>query len=108
METHVHHSEHRYLRVPPTTRRRSTGLTPAEWIETGIGAGLVGGLVMTLPLLLWDWARSSHIALELPTATSSWLFGLQHFSHSFTAFGLGVGACYAFLRPSASSPDDDG
>lgn len=86
METHVDHTEHRYLRVPQTARRRSTGLTRAEWIETGVGAGLAGGLVMTLPLLIWDWARPSHLALEFPTAATAWLFGLQHFSHSSYAF----------------------
>lgn len=41
---------------------------------------------MTLPLLIWDWVSSSHLALELPTAATAWLFGLQHFSHSSYAF----------------------
>jgi hypothetical protein len=81
METHADHRDHRYMRLPETTTRRTTGLTPAEWIETGVGAGILAGLVMTLPLLLWDWAKPSHLALELPTAATAWLFGLQHFSH---------------------------
>jgi len=86
METHADQSDHRYLRLTEATARRTTRLTPAEWIETGVGAGMLAGLVMTLPLLLWDWAKSSHLALELPTAATAWLFGLQHFSHQTYRF----------------------
>lgn len=49
---------------------------------------------MALPLLLWDWVKSTHLALELPTATTAWLFGLEHFSHQtyrFWPIVLGVG-----------------
>jgi hypothetical protein len=52
--------------------------------------GLLGGLMMTVPLLLWDWVKSSHLALELPAAATSWLFGLA------------IGVFYAVLRPPAS------
>jgi len=81
MTTHADHGDHRYLRVPETTTRRTTRLTPVEWIETGVGAGILAGLVMTFPLVLWGWRESSHLALELPTAATAWLFGLHHFSH---------------------------
>jgi len=60
---------------------RSAVLTPVEWIVVGSGAGLSGGLLMALPLVVWDWMRSAHLAFELPTATAAWLFGLDHFSH---------------------------
>jgi hypothetical protein len=81
LEVHADHTDHLYLRAPQTTSRSSTRLTRVEWIETSVATGLLAGVVMTLPLLLWDWTKSSHLALELPTATTAWLFGLQHFSH---------------------------
>ena len=81
MATHADHTETRYLRGSETATQRTTRLTSAEWIETGVGAGILAGLVMAVPLLLWDWRASSHLALELPTAATAWLFGLQHFSH---------------------------
>src|SRR5437773_2755615 len=37
---------------------------------------------MTVPPLLWDWVKSSHLALELPTAATAWLFGLLYISHT--------------------------
>jgi hypothetical protein len=52
-----------------------------EWVAVGFVAGILGGAVMAAPLVIWDWIRTSHLALELPTATTSWLFGLDHFSH---------------------------
>jgi hypothetical protein len=82
LEVHADHTDHLYVRAPQTSTPSSTSLTTAEWVETGVGAGLLGGLVMILPLLLWDWVKPSHIALELPTAATAWLFGLQHFSHT--------------------------
>jgi hypothetical protein len=47
----------------------------------GLGSGLLGGLALAAPILIWDWARTSHLALELPMAATAWLFGLEHFSH---------------------------
>jgi hypothetical protein len=31
---------------------------------------------MAAPLVLYDWAKTAHSALELPMAMSGWLFGL--------------------------------
>ena len=48
----------------------------------GVVAGLAGGVALALPLVIWDWAHAGHRALELPMATTAWLFGLGHFSHT--------------------------
>src|SRR5579875_1455578 len=70
MEAHAHFlgrlREHvPHLRVVP---RQATG------------AG--GGLVLAAPLVLYDWAKASHSALELPMAVTGWLFGLDHFARN--------------------------
>jgi hypothetical protein len=57
-------------------------LTAIQWLEVGCVAGVLGGIALALPLILWDWVHAGHRALELPMATTAWLFGLDHFSHS--------------------------
>jgi hypothetical protein len=82
LEAHADIAEHRHW---PFVRRagspRPGALTVSEWIRTGIGAGLLGGVLMAVPLILWDWVKSAHLALELPMAATAWIFGLNHFSH---------------------------
>ena len=65
--------------------------------------GLTGGLGMALPLVLYGWASSTHSALELPMAASSWMFGLGHFSQngyqwSSIALGVLLLAAYAIVH----------
>lgn len=60
--------------------RQATGA--GRLTKVGLAAGIVGGLAMGAPLLIYDWARSSHSALELPMAVSGWLFGLSHFAQN--------------------------
>ena len=48
-------------------------------ISAGVGIGLIGGAVLAAPLVLYDWLRVAHSALELPAAVTAWLFGLDHF-----------------------------
>jgi hypothetical protein len=55
-------------------------LTTRGLLVVGVVSGLLGGLVMSIPIVIWDWARSSHRALELPMAVTAWSFGLVHFS----------------------------
>ncbi len=45
----------------------------------GLASGVGGGLVMAAPLVIYDWVKASHSALELPMAVSAWLFGLDHY-----------------------------
>jgi hypothetical protein len=59
----------------------------------GTFCGLVGGLVLALPLVIYDWAKPSHAALELPMAVSAWLFGLNHFDQNgYVVWAIIVGA----------------
>jgi hypothetical protein len=37
---------------------------------------------MSVPLVIYDWTKDSHSALELPTAVTAWLFGLDHFARN--------------------------
>ena len=50
-------------------------------LAVGSVSGLLGGIAMALPVVIWGWIDSAHRALELPMAATSWLFGLVHFSH---------------------------
>ena len=50
-------------------------------LAVGVASGLLGGLALAVPIVIWDWVRSSHRALELPMAATAWPFGLDHFSH---------------------------
>src|SRR5713226_7227756 len=45
----------------------------------GLASGVGGGLVMAAPLVIYDWVKASHSALELPMAVTAWLFGLDHY-----------------------------
>lgn len=60
---------------------RGRALTRRDWVAVGLGSGLLGGIALAVPIVLWDWARAGHRAFELPMAATAWLFGLQHFSH---------------------------
>ncbi len=44
--------------------------------------GMLGGVALAAPLVIYDWARASHSALELPMAATAWLFGLDHFARN--------------------------
>jgi hypothetical protein len=83
LETHADITEqrHRPLRRATRSRTSSQVLTTREWVKVGSAAGLLGGILMAIPLIVWDWVKTTHLALELPTAAASWVFGLNHFSH---------------------------
>ena len=94
METHAEITERAPRTLYPTAagRRRPVPLTWSEWLVTGSAAGLLAGVLMSIPLLLWDWARTSHIALEVTTAPTAWLFGLNHFSNdTYRAGPIAIG-----------------
>jgi hypothetical protein len=48
-------------------------------IAAGVSVGLTGGALMAAPIVLYDWLKAGHAALELPMATTGWFFGLDHF-----------------------------
>jgi hypothetical protein len=37
---------------------------------------------MAVPLVVYDWVKAGHAALELPMAVTGWLFGLEHFAQN--------------------------
>lgn len=95
METQADVTQHARRHLLRTSRRRANALGPSEWLVVGWGAGLLGGVVMALPLIIWDWASSAHLALEFPTATTAWFFGLDHFSHqTYHAWPILIGATF--------------
>jgi hypothetical protein len=56
-------------------------------LAVGVTSGLLGGIVLAIPIVIWDWVRTGHHALELPMAATAWLFGLDHFSHDDNLWG---------------------
>jgi uncharacterized integral membrane protein len=73
-------------------RADSRGLGMNEVLAVGTGSGLLGGIALAAPIVIWDWVRAGHRAFELPMAATAWLFGLQHFSHErYLAWPLVIG-----------------
>jgi hypothetical protein len=62
------------------THRQAT--STGRLMKVGLASGVGGGLVMAAPLVVYDWAKASHSALELPMATTAWLFGLDHYARN--------------------------
>jgi hypothetical protein len=48
-------------------------------IRIGVASGIGGGLVLGAPLVIYDWVKTGHSALELPMAATAWVFGLDHY-----------------------------
>jgi hypothetical protein len=66
--------------------------------RVGLTAGIVGGLVMGVPLIVYDWVRDSHSALEFPMAVTGWLFGLDHFApNDYRWWPIVIGALFALV-----------
>jgi hypothetical protein len=67
-------------------------LAAVESVGIGLGAGLIGGVALAAPIVIYDWASSAHKAFELLTAPTAWLFGLEHFSNTgYNAWPLVIG-----------------
>jgi hypothetical protein len=81
--------QHTNLDIP---RTNASALARGELLAVGIGSGLLGGIALVIPVVLWDWVRSGHLAFELPMAATAWVFGLQYFSNTqYLAWPLVVG-----------------
>ena len=84
METHADITEQRPRSMRRASRSRgraAQALTAREWVTVGAAAGILGGILMAIPLIIWDWVKTTHLALELPMGATAWVFGLNHFSH---------------------------
>ncbi|HZO98415.1 MAG TPA: hypothetical protein VFB42_13725 [Gaiellaceae bacterium] len=81
MEAHVHFLDRLREHVPHVHLvHRET--SSARLATTGIAAGVGGGIALAAPLVVYDWAKAGHTALELPAAVTAWLFGLEHFAQN--------------------------
>ena len=79
MEAHVHFLDRLRGRVPHLHLVHRETTSSGRLTAAGVAAGVGGGLALAAPLVVYDWAKSSHSALELPMAVTGWLFGLDHF-----------------------------
>jgi hypothetical protein len=80
-------------RATSEEKRNGSGwLAPADWLAVGLGSGLLGGVALAIPVVIWDWVHAGHRAFELPMAATAWLSGLQHFSRDhYLAWPLVIG-----------------
>jgi hypothetical protein len=66
--------------------RRPLSIAPVRTIPRriviAVACGLAGGIGLATPLVLYGWASDGHSALELPTAATGWLFGVEHFEQN--------------------------
>lgn len=73
-------------------------LVETRRVSAGVAIGLVGGGLLALPLVVYDWARAAHSALELPMAATGWLFGLEHFvQNEYRWWPIVIGAAFLAL-----------
>jgi hypothetical protein len=80
----------------------------------GSAIGLVGGLALAVPVVLYGWVSDSHSIWELPMAATSWVFGLSHFEPNgldgwsvvigillLAGFAIACGAVFEYLADRA-------
>jgi hypothetical protein len=82
MEAHAHFLDRLREHVPHLHLVHRDTASSSRLTATGVAAGVGGGLVLAAPLLIYDWGKASHSALELPMAVAGWLFGLDHFARN--------------------------
>lgn len=88
MDTHLELGSHRMRSRPePRAEAEYVELPAGRLVGIGAVAGIAGGIAMAAPVVIWGWAHDAHRALELPMATTAWLFGLQHFSNDRNLWG---------------------
>ncbi len=69
-------------RVPHLHLAHREATSSGRLMIVGLVSGVVGGLGLAAPIVVYDWAKGSHSALELPMAVTSWLFGLNHYARN--------------------------
>jgi hypothetical protein len=84
--------------VPHLHLARRQATSTGRLLAVGATAGIAGGLTMGTPLLIYDWARASHGALEFPMAVTGWLFGLEHFGQNdYRWWPIVIGALFLLV-----------
>src|SRR5439155_17077492 len=95
MEAHAHCRQRLREHVPHLHVTHRQAASTGRLMTVGLASGLAAGLVMAAPLVVYDWAKASHGALELPMATTAWLFGLDHYTrNSYHWWPIVIGALF--------------
>jgi hypothetical protein len=95
MEAHAHFLDRIRGHVPQLHQVDREESSFGRLALAGIGSGIVGGVILAVPLVIYDWAKASHSALELPMAVTGWLFGLEHFARNeYNWWPIVVGALF--------------
>ena len=82
MEAHAHFLDRLREHVPHLHLVHRETPSAGRLTTAGIASGVGGGIILAAPLVIYDWVKASHAALELPMAVSGWLFGLNHFARN--------------------------
>jgi len=82
LEAHAHFLDRIREHVPHLHQVHRETRSATRPMLVGIASGIAGGVILAVPLVIYDWAKASHSALELPMAVSGWLFGLNHFARN--------------------------
>jgi len=78
------------------THRQAMGTRRLTMV--GLASGVGGGLILAAPLVVYDWAKGSHSALELPMSVTAWLFGLGHYARNgYHWWPIVIGALFLFV-----------
>ena len=95
MEAHAHFLDRIRGHAPHLQQVDRDESSSGRLMAAGIASGLVGGLILAVPLVIYDWAKASHSALELPMAVTGWLFGLEHFvRNGYDWWSIVIGALF--------------
>jgi len=73
---------HHQLRVLSGYPSRTGVLSIGTKAQIATVTGLVGGLGLAVPVIVYGWVSSVHSALELPMAATAWIFGLDNFTQN--------------------------
>ncbi len=95
MEAHAHFLDRLREHVPHLHLVHRETPSAGRLTTAGIASGVGGGIILAAPLVIYDWVKASHAALELPMAVSGWLFGLNHFArNSYHWWPIVIGALF--------------
>jgi hypothetical protein len=95
VEAHAHFLDRLREHVPRPHLVAREGPSSSRLTLAGITSGIAGGVMLAVPLIIYDWAKASHSALELPMAVTGWLFGLNHFApNGYDWWPIVIGALF--------------
>jgi hypothetical protein len=78
----VTHSDIRVEERRGFTAGEVTEYPVATKAAIGTTIGLIGGVAMAIPIVIYDWVSESHAALDLFMAATAWVFGMSHYTQN--------------------------